>query len=245
MDFYTPPHSPISLIQWRDPRKNEYPETWDALVSFAEEVPLAHAEVRTAEDVKLALAKWFHNSPNNAQYSYIGAHGLVTPEGKCVGIGASLNTNEHAKWDEVWTWYTQGELLGGLWLGACGTRDAADALTGFLQTAERVVIPYIYGFRDPKNVSPSRELKPILLKLIELTRTNDVVWLDEELAMLRRAVPHTTVELYYPAFTTAGQRKYVNVDTIETEVGMPFRHLLENQALRAVRSTGQRGIRGR
>ena len=217
MDFYTPPNAPISLIQWHDRTKSQYAETWDALVSFAEEVPLAHSEVQRAEDVKRALAEWFQKSPGNAQYSYVGAHGLITQEGKCVGIGASLNPNEYAKWDEVWTWYTQGELLGGLWLGGCRTSDAATGMTPLLQTAERVSIPYIYGFSDP-NVSPSKELKPILLKLIELTRTDDIEWLDDELAILRRTVSNTTVELYYPAFTKAGQRKYVNVNTIEDEV---------------------------
>ncbi len=66
-----------------------------------------------------------------------------------VGIGVSQNASEHAKWGELWTWYEQGELLGGLWLGACRTRAAATAFTPFLQTAERIVIPYIYSFSDP------------------------------------------------------------------------------------------------
>ena len=88
-------------------------------------------------------------------------------------------------------------------------------------------IPYIYGFKDA--VYP-REIEQILLKLLEFTRTEQVVWLDEELGLLRAAVPGIAIELYYPASTSPQIVEYLNVDQMPARIGMTFRELLEMQA---------------
>jgi hypothetical protein len=63
----------------------------------------------------------------------------------------------------------------------------------------RPVIPHIYGFG--KDIYPAAEIERILIKLPDLTRTDTVIFLDEELELLRAEIPGTAIELYYPART--------------------------------------------
>jgi hypothetical protein len=85
-------------------------------------------------------------------------------------------------------------------------------------------IPHIYGFSEP--IYPA-EIQQILSKLIEFTRLDDFLWLDEELAQLRAAVPDTKIELFYPASTKSGPREYMNVDDMPKKINKTFRELLE------------------
>jgi hypothetical protein len=217
--------SPICLLQWLRP--GEYREIRASLQKFAAEINIKHSDVQTEEQASQALKSWFQGSVGNAQFCFIGAHGLRTLRGTTVGIGATGRTGGHASWRELWNWFAREELIGGLWLGACRSSEAAAALSPLLATAVRPAIPYIYGFKD--EIYPAPEIEQILLKLIEFTRMDPVVWLDEELKLLRAAVPGTAIELYYPASTSPHRVEYLNVDQLPARMGITFRQLLERQ----------------
>ena len=75
---------PISLIQWLGP--NEYRETQAALSAFAEdEVRIFHADVLTKVEAKHALQTWFSENHDNTQYCFLGAHGIMAPDGRAIG----------------------------------------------------------------------------------------------------------------------------------------------------------------
>jgi hypothetical protein len=212
---------PISLIQWLKP--GEYRETREALISFADEVNIYHADVLTKAQAQKALRTWFEESAGNSQYCFIGAHGITGPAGTAIGIGASEEATEFVEWQELWNWFEEGELTGGLWLGACRSSDAAAALSPFLRGVN-TAIPHIYGFSEP--IYPA-EIEQILLKLLEFTSIDNPPWLDEELAQLRAAAPDTKIELFYPASTMNGTREYMNVDDMPRMINKTFRELLE------------------
>jgi len=221
---------PISLIQWLGP--NEDRETQAALSAFAEdEVKIFHADVLTKVEAKHALQTWFSENGANTQYCFIGAHGIVAPDGRAIGVGVSDKPNEFAEWQELWDWFDLGNLRGGLWLGACNSSDAAAALSPFLNSLH-LAIPHIYGFSG--SIYPN-EIEEILKKLIAFTDIENPPSLPEEPAELRKAVPGTKIELYYPAPTLAGTTEYVNVDEMPEKTGMDFRQLLEQQNSRRPR----------
>ncbi len=221
------PSSPISLIQWLT-EDDEHRETQVALARFADEVNIHHADVLTRVQAGDALRTWFRDSAGNAQYCFIGAHGVTDSMGVAIGIGASGKATEFVDWQELWNWFAQGDLRGGLWLGACKSSEAAAALSPFL-TGVQTAIPHIYGFSD--SIYPA-EIRQILLKLIGFTSIDNPPWLDEELEQLRAAVPGTKIELFYPASTKSGTREYVNVDDMLERVGLTFRQLLEQKGSR-------------
>jgi hypothetical protein len=220
--------SPISLIQWLKVDDKDR-ETQAALARFADEVNINHADVLTGVQAEDALREWFRGSAGNAQYCFIGAHGVTDSTDVAIGIGASGEAMEFVDWQELWNWFAQGDLKGGLWLGACKTSDAAAALSPFLTSGVRAAIPHIYGFSD--SIYPA-EIRQILLKLIEFTSIENPPYLDQELEQLRAAVPYTKVELFYPATTKTGTMEYVNVDDMPDKIGMTFRELLESEGLR-------------
>lgn len=234
------PTLPISLIQWLRP--GEYHETQVALAAFAGEVNIYHSDVLTKAEAARALQTWFQENVGNTQYCFLGAHGITEGAGAVIGIGASGKAGEFVSWQELWDWYAQGELKGGLWLGACKSSSVAAALSPFLTGTPQLAIPYIYGFGE--SIYPS-EIQQILLKLLEFTRIENPPWLDEELAQLRTAVPGTKIELYYPASTSTGRREYVNVDEMPQKIGATFRRLLEGQARRGTRPTEQNEEEGK
>jgi hypothetical protein len=217
--------SPICLLQWLKP--GEYRETRAALSAFATKVNIEHADVRTKVQAADALQSWLKNNTGNTQYCFIGAHGIEEPDA-AIGVGATGNADEYAEWYEVWDWFSQGDLIGGLWLGACKSSHAASAFSTLLARSKYPAIPHFYGFSD--EIYPYPEIEEILMKLIELTGTERVVPLYDELDLLRAAVPGTAIELYYPVSTPLTTPEYVNVDQMVDKIGMNFRQLLENQA---------------
>jgi hypothetical protein len=219
--------SPISLVQWLKP--GEYRETEVALRDFANEVSIYHADVLTKEEARSALAKWFQESAGNAQYCFIGAHGVTeSDDGPAIGLGASGVPSEFVHWEELWNWFAQWQLKGGLWLGACKSSDAASALSPFLSSGS-MAIPHFYGFSE--SIYPP-EIQQILSTLLEFTGIEYPPYLDEELALLRAALPATKIELYYPAHTLTGTNEFVNVDEMPERTGMTFSQLLEGDAQR-------------
>jgi hypothetical protein len=218
------PTQPISLIQWLE--ADEDREAQAALKSYAEEVNIYHADVLTKAQAAHALGKWFRGNAGNCQYCFIGAHGIEATTGTAIGIGASAKADEFVRWKELWEWFAQGELIGGLWLGACKSSDAAVALSPFLTSCVHIAIPYICGFSES---ICSDEIERILLKLIEFTGIDNLLFLDEELEQLRVALQGTKIEMFYPACTLSGTREYVNVDDMLKKVGLTFRQLLERK----------------
>jgi hypothetical protein len=214
--------SPISLIQWLEP--DEYREAQDALNAFEHEVNIYHADVLTKQEAKSALEAWFRDGSGNKQYCFLGAHGITDPDGTAIGIGSSGKPDRFVSWEELWNWYSQWELEGGLWLGACKSSEAAAALSPFLRSGP-VSIRHFYGFS--KSIYPD-EIRQVLQKLLEFTRIESLPYLDEELALLRAAIPGTTIELHYAAHTLAGVTEFVNVDEMPEKLGITFRQLLEN-----------------
>lgn len=212
--------SPISLIQWLP--ASEYQETQAILSSYAETVNMFHRSVESASDAQSAVSEWL-NGNSNAQYCFIGTHGNTAL------IGSSSQAGASATWDEVWSWFEPHRLLGGLWLGACQSSSAAEPFSRLL-SARGNVIPYFYGFAE--EIYPP-EIEAILGTLIKFSDVDHHTDLASELDVLRRAVPATKVELYYPAGTRKGAERYVNVDRFEEEVGITFSKFLDRNASRA------------
>jgi hypothetical protein len=217
--------SPICLLQWLEP--GEYRETQAALDDFAGKVNIEHADVRTSGQAAQALQSWFKNNAGNTQYCFVGTHGILGPDAP-IGVGATAEIGGYAEWHEIWDWFSKGDLMGGLWLGACKSSHAAAALSPLLAKSAHPVIPHIYGFKD--EIYPYPEIEHILLKLMEFTDTTQSVPLDEELELLRAAVPGTAIELYFPVASPFPTVEYVNVDQMPDKIGMDFRQLLQNQA---------------
>ncbi|MGB2602487.1 MAG: hypothetical protein WBC78_02750 [Candidatus Sulfotelmatobacter sp.] len=218
------PTKPICLIQWLK-ANDKFRETQAALACFADSVNIYHADVLTKEQAEMALQTWFRDSAGNTQYCFIGAHGIEDPPGTAIGIGASVKAAEFANWQELWNWFARGNLKGGLWLGACMSSDAAVALSPFVEN-DHPAIPHIYGFSD--KIYPP-EIMLILLKLIAFTDPNNFPYLDEEIGLLRAAVPTTKVELFDPEITKSGSWEYMNVDDMPKKINMRFRQLLESK----------------
>jgi hypothetical protein len=212
--------SPISLIQWLP--SSEYQETQTILSSYAQTVNMFHRSVELAADAEYTVSEWL-NGNTNAQYCFIGTHGNSDI------IGASSHSGAFASWNDVWGWFSQHRLLGGLWLGACKSSSAAEAFSRLLAT-EGDVIPYFYGFSE--EVYPP-EIEAILGCLIEFSDINHLSDLASELDLLRNAVPGTKVELYYPAAIRNGAARYVSVDRFEEEVGVTFSKFLDQNSNRA------------
>jgi hypothetical protein len=212
--------SPVSLIQWLP--ASEYQETQTILSSYAQTVNIFYRSVESATDAQGAVSAWL-NGNTNAQYCFIGTHGNTDV------IGASSEAGAFASWNEVWAWFSQHRLLGGLWLGACKSSSAAEAFSHLLST-EGDVIPYFYGFSE--EVYPP-EIEAILGCLIEFSDLNHLSDLASELDRLRNAVTGTMVELYYPAATRNGAQRYVSVDRFEEEVGVTFSRFLDQNSSRA------------
>lgn len=223
-------NSPISLIQWL--KGDEYHETQAALTCFAGKVKIYQADVLTKAQAEHALRTWFRDSERNSQYCFIGAHGVLDATRAAIGIGASGKASEFVKWQELWNWFAEGHLVGGLWLGACKSSDAAVSLSAFLATSVQIAIPYIYGFSD--SIYPP-EIEKILKKLIAFTDPDNCLWLYEELAEMREVVKDTKIEMYYPAHTLSGTEEYVNVDEMPEKTGVTFRRLLKNQSSRRLK----------
>ena len=85
-----------------------------------------------------SIGKLLKNS-RIAQYSFIGAHG----DGS--GLAAFSDSKESATWNEVWNWYAQGNLKGGLWLGACKSSYAASGFSHLLARGGALTVSYVYG----------------------------------------------------------------------------------------------------
>lgn len=222
----TMPNCPISLIQWL--KGGQHREAQTALKRFADthKVNIFHDDVLKKAQAEHALQRWFGDSAGNSQYCFIGAHGIKGETGTAIGIGASDNPGEFVTWGELWKWFVQGHLMGGLWLGACESSDAAVALSPSLTGCVGPAIPYIYGFSESIH---SKEIEKILLKLIEFTRIENFPYLPEELGLIRAAVPGSKIEMFYPACTLSGTKEYVNVDWMLEKTGLTFRELLERK----------------
>jgi hypothetical protein len=218
--------SPILLLQWLP--AGEYRETQTALAQFAPKVNIDHVDVLTKEQAKRAIEKWLLANKGNTQYLFVGAHGIPDDHGKIIGIGASSASDEFATWHEIWQWMGKGEITGGLWLGACDSADAAKGFTPLLAGGACLVVKYIVGFNA--EIWP-KDIENVLLRLLGNTSPDNIVYLDEELELIRQDVPDTKAVMFYPAHTKAGSSEYVNVDEFEHHVGKSFRQHLEDESM--------------
>jgi hypothetical protein len=215
--------SPISFIQWLRP--TEYHETQTILKSYAQSVNMFHRSVQTKSEAKQAVIEWIKDN-DNAQYCFLGSHGLLDDQGALAAIGAANGPGYYASCAEIWEWFSHGCLLGGLWLGACKSSLAAVAFSKLLNT-DGNVIPHLFGFSDEIY---SHDIEATLRLLIDFSDIDHQSDLADQLTFLRRAIPATKIELYYPAYTLDRSTRYVNVDVFEEEVGVTFSDFLDRNA---------------
>ena len=217
--------SPMLLLQWLP--KNEYHETRTIVAEFAKSVRIAHADVQSKASAMQKVAEWFKNNPGDTQYLFIGAHGIKDDTGKCIGLGASGVEDEYATWDELGEWLKAGTLVGGLWLGACKSSDAAYGFTPLISRYHRDLLGSLYGFSE--EIYPPA-IEKVLRKLMEFVTGSRPPYLDVELTLLRQALPESKIEMFYAANTIQQRNEYVNVDEFEARVGKAFRQHLEDVA---------------
>ena len=204
----------------------DYQETRAVLAQFAKSVNIEHSDdVKTKAQAEKAVAAWLTANQDNTQFPFIGAHGILDRNDKCIGLGASGGAGAFATWQEVWDWFSKGEVTVGLWLGACKSSDAAAAFSPIMAAGRRCPFEYILGFRE--SIYP-KEIEAILRQSIKNTNLRNCVYLDQELDSLRAAAPGTTVEKFYRAHSLAKVVEYVNVDEFVKRVGVTFRKHLEN-----------------
>jgi hypothetical protein len=216
------PNAPMSLIQWLS--AHEYKEAGQAVLAYKSEVDFFYRDLGLKQEAALAIGEWLAEN-DNTQNCFIGTHGIRNLNGEILGIGAAGDRDRFATWEEVWNWFGSGRFLGGLWLGSCYSSAAAEAFAPLWATSRQLLVPYIFGFSD--SILP-KEIEEILFKLIDFSDINNRLYLDQQLDGLRRAVPGTKIELFYPAADKSGYQRYVNVDRFDEEVGISFSQHLEN-----------------
>jgi len=212
-------NNPVCLLQWLGP--DEYHETRTALDLFADQIDISHYNVSSKNEAREALAKWFLNN-SNSQYLFIGSHGIKDSGNNCIGIGSSFN--DFVPWSELWDWLTKALYPPVLWLGACRSSYAAQAWSPF--PSRPIPVSWIVGFGT--DIYPP-EIKDILLELMKTTSINRIIYVDQQLDLLRRLIPNTSSELFFPAHTLQGLDEFVNVERFPDKVGIPFSEFLINQ----------------
>lgn len=200
---------PILLLQWLG--TSEYKETESAYQNFADKYRIKHANVQSKDDAIYAIEKWLKKN-GNAQFLYIGTHGNET------GIG--VNELNMVSWLELWNVLKKADNPISLWLGACHSSCAAKAWS---PVKEPALVDYIVGFPIPIQ---TREIKNVLRELLNMASINPITFVDEEIPILREAVPSTSVEMYYKAQTKSGLIQYVNVDEFPQIVGLTLKKYL-------------------
>jgi len=212
-------NSPVCLLQWLPP--NEYRETSTALDLFADQIHISHYDVDSKDEARGALERWFNNN-SNSQYLFIGSHGIMDANDECIGLGTSAN--DFVSWSELWQWLGNALFPPVLWIGACMSSYAAKAWSPF--PARPIPVSWIMGFAE--QIYPI-EIKNVLLELMKTTSINRIIFVDQQLDLLRQAVPNTALELFFPAHTLAGRDEFVSVENFQAEVGISFKEFLLNQ----------------
>ncbi|MBN1458664.1 MAG: hypothetical protein JXA57_03950 [Armatimonadetes bacterium] len=201
---------PVMFLQWLP--DGEYKEALTVLVEVSRSLNVRYRDVRDKDQASREISDWFAQPGDNAQYLFIGAHG-ITDGGICIGIGATGEDHEHLSWQELWE--VVHSLDGGLWLGACRSSECAAGFDPLIADSRAPRHPYIVGFERDIDAC---EIKVVLRQLVGLAQRAGV-HVDEELALVLAAVPGTRVELWYPARTNAGLRKYIRQEDFPAEVG--------------------------
>lgn len=155
---------------------------------------------------------------DKCQFLFVGTHGIVDPLGHCAGIGKSGSS--YVTWRQFWDRLLQAQTPPVLWLGSCKSAHCAAAWTP-LPTADPAAA-WIAGFHE--EIYPE-EIEDILRELIKNTSTENVVYVDEEMDLLRRAVPGTSLDFYYPA-TFDGAKGFLQTDLFPAKTGKTFKQYL-------------------
>lgn len=202
--------APILLLQWLEP--GEHKETKAAMAKFGGNVKIMYADVQTKADAIAAIEKWLTGNPN-AQFLFIGTHGDDD------GLGPT--TADGLDWPELKALLLRAVRPVALWLGACHSSFAAKAWSPIIA---RLPVEYIVGF--PDSILP-KDVEKVLLMLLDMTSIDPITFVDQEIPKLRKAIPKTTVEMHYPAYSKKKMYEYVNFDNFVAEVGMTLEKFLQ------------------
>jgi len=214
-------NKPVCLLQWLP--KNEYRETKKALNEYLEKIEISLYDVQSKKGAHSAIKKWLtHNS--NAQYLFIGAHGIKDDNDNSIGIGSS--DEEFVTWEELWKWLAMSKSPIVLWLGACKSSDVARAWSPTPSNTKNV--EWITSFNtDIETI----EIERSLLKLLYTTGIDNIKYLDEQLQYYRSELQNIPIEQYYPVDTNDGKYEYVNVERIIEKVGCNIKEYLLTKGL--------------
>jgi len=203
---------PIAFIQWLRPC--EYRETREVLTTYAsrtDEIALHNTD--TKADVITALAD--HSKDDVCQFLFIGTHGNST------GIGTT--TADFMTWAELWNELSRWKAPPVLWLGACKSSHCAGAWTPL--PSSKCTVQWIVGFATA--IYP-KEIKNVLESLVAMTTVSPITYVDEEIPRIRRDVPGTAVEMFYPAYFDK-KHGFLNTDDFTKKLSKDFKAFLQNQ----------------
>jgi hypothetical protein len=172
------------------------------------------------------ISDWHHDS-TNTQHLIIVAHGVKNEQDEWIGIGSSadrmeLERQDRIEWREFWNVVVKHKKLTAMCLIGCKTAEAARAFTPML--TKRANNPYLIGLAETASgraIVKARRLAEVLLE-----NAHRGLFLDKEWELIRENFP--AARLYYPVVAIYGKRaRYVDVDKMETEIGMTFKAYLE------------------
>lgn len=205
---------PICLIQWLAP--GEYREVHAAWAAYAPTIDITLHDVGTKAEVRDAIRTWLRDNPNT-QYLYIGAHGDKD------GFGRLDMADDFMPWLELGTLLSEAQNPPVVWLGTCESSFVVQAWSPF---TAYMPAAWITTFNEP--VTPS-VCERMLNHSLGDAGVDNIIFVDQELARLRAALPGVTVQQFYPARTLRRQYEYVNVEEFEARVGVNFRTFLKRQ----------------
>lgn len=216
--------NPVCLIQWLAPRKSS--EVADAWANFTKTTNISPHAVSSKSAAIEALSVWL--ATDNAQFLYIGSHGIRNwwMPWKYIGIGR--RSDDFFTWDELGSLLMTAREPPVVWLGACGSSAAARAWTPIgnsVRPAARLTT-----FANAISPQVCAQLLDQCLKDTGM-ESGVIVHADEELPRLRNQLPCIKVQQFYPAKQRDGVRAYVNIDHFVEKVGVDFETYLDQRSI--------------
>lgn len=180
-----------------------------------------------------SINNWYRDS-SNTQYLFIVAHGVVNEQGEWIGIGSSppgqgVGRQDQIGWRDLWNVVAKRKKLNSINLIGCKTAEAARAFSPML--TKRANNPHLTVLAETVSDNALRQAYALATALLE--KAHHGLPLDEEWQLTRLEFPKA--RLYYPVIAIHGRpAAYVDVDEMDTEVGMSFEEYLsiENTYLR-------------
>jgi hypothetical protein len=211
--------APVCLVKWLATRHSEVERIY---AGMGHSIALHLVDACSSQQVFEGIAGWAEGN-EAAQCLYLAAHGRQAgADGPFVGL-------DPGEGDDWITWLQLADELVKLptapvlWLGACGSTEALDAL-GQALTAGHLPAAWVVAFEGKVF---SAILEATVQQALRNMRLDDIVFVEEELPTLRAAAG-IAAKMFYPAHTRDTKRhEYVSVEEFTTRVGCSFEDFMK------------------